>query len=437
MAIPLATWADRHARERLPDGTPLERQQRALTGETIASQLPGLADAAVRGVRAQRDASQILGPAQESTRYLYMPLSADDDRIAVVIHAFEKAQRASAALVAAGRPAASAARAAAAYSHPKRAALPRSATVHHRLIRRRPDTGSPRIITTFNQALITNAFERQDRPCPPPLSILECRGWSAMNCRVWSWHRTPPNRDPDADAAGPPPLLCTPTLCDGLIMTRLGRMVCAATVSAVYAGVVRPWLRGWGASAAELDGRLPGDDLVHDRYRTTHAVTIDAPVDEVWPWLVQMGYGRGGWYTYDRLERVIGAGDFAEGGSAERIIPELQSLSMGDTVAFSLSGGATVAGLDPPRSIVLRFPMDLFSAAPASERSRAVLDWTWAFVLEPVDGGCRLIVRVRADPRPSVLALALPVLEPVHFVMERKMLRTIKRRAEAATPSIP
>ena len=66
-----------------------------------------------------------------------------------------------------------------------------------------------------------------------------------------------------------------------------------------------------------------------------------------------------------------------------------------------------------------------------------MLDWTWAFVLEPVDGGCRLIVRVRADPRPSVLALALPVLEPVHFVMERKMLRTIKRRAEAATPGIP
>ena len=65
-----------------------------------------------------------------------------------------------------------------------------------------------------------------------------------------------------------------------------------------------------------------------------------------------------------------------------------------------------------------------------------MLDWTWAFVLEPVDGGCRLIVRVRADPRPSVLALALPVLEPVHFVMERKMLRTIKRRAEAATPGI-
>jgi hypothetical protein len=208
-------------------------------------------------------------------------------------------------------------------------------------------------------------------------------------------------------------------------------------VSAVYAGVVRPWLRGWGASAAERDGELPGDHLVQDRYRTTHAVTIDRPVDEVWPWLMQMGYGRGGWYSYDLLERVIGAGDFAEGGSAGRIIPELQSLSVGETVALSPSGGATVVGLDPPRSIVLRFRMDLFTAAPASERSRAVLDWTWAFVLEPVDGGCRLIIRVRADPRPSVLAVALPVLEPTHLIMERKMLRTIKRRAEAARTGIP
>jgi hypothetical protein len=65
------------------------------------------------------------------------------------------------------------------------------------------------------------------------------------------------------------------------------------------------------------------------------------------------------------------------------------------------------------------------------------LDWTWAFVLKPADGGSRLIVRVRADPRPPVLALALPVLEQAHLVMGRKRLRTIKRRAEAATPGLP
>ena len=75
--------------------------------------------------------------------------------------------------------------------------------------------------------------------------------------------------------------------------------------------------------------------------------------------------------------------------------------------------------------------MDLITAAAASERSVAVLDWTWAFTLHPVDGGCRLVVRVRADPSPSLLALAFPLLEPVHFAMERKMLHTIKQRAEA------
>ena len=132
-------------------------------------------------------------------------------------------------------------------------------------------------------------------------------------------------------------------------------------------------------------------------------------------------------------ERAIGAGDFAEGGSAMRIVPHLQSLRLGDTVALSQNGGLTVVGLDPPRSLVLHLPMDLSNGGPASDRSRAVLDWTWAFVLEPVDQGCRLLIRVRGEMRPSWLAPALPLLEPVHWVMERRMLKTIKQRAEATT----
>ena len=77
--------------------------------------------------------------------------------------------------------------------------------------------------------------------------------------------------------------------------------------------------------------------------RPPAAITIGAPSDEVWPWLVQMGYGRGGWYSYDWLERRVGAGDFAEGGSAMRVIPELQPLATGDTVALSPAGGLIVA----------------------------------------------------------------------------------------------
>jgi hypothetical protein len=117
-----------------------------------------------------------------------------------------------------------------------------------------------------------------------------------------------------------------------------------------------------------------------------------------------MGYGRGGWYSYDWLERVAGAGEFAEGGSARRVIPELQPLAVGDTVALSPAGGLTVAVLDPPRALVLHYRMGLLTAAPAREEDRAILDWTWAFVLTPVDeGSCRLVARVRADYRPRWL----------------------------------
>jgi hypothetical protein len=211
-----------------------------------------------------------------------------------------------------------------------------------------------------------------------------------------------------------------------------GRGRAAVLVAAVvaYSGVVRRRLRTWGASRYEVGGALPGDDLVADRYRTTHAVTIASPPADVWPWLVQMGYRRGGWYSYDRLERAMGAGDFAEGGSARRIVLELQELAVGDKVGLSEAGGLTVAGLEAPRSLVLHYRMDLITAAAATEGSRAVLDWTWAFVLEPTEIGCRLLVRVRANPRPSWFELLLPALEPVHFLMERKMLQTIKQRAE-------
>jgi hypothetical protein len=209
-----------------------------------------------------------------------------------------------------------------------------------------------------------------------------------------------------------------------------------------YSGVVRPRLRTWGASRDEVGGAFPGDDLVPGRYRTTHAVTIASSPADVWPWLVQMGYRRGGWYSYDRLERAMGAGDFAEGGSAQRIVPELQELAVGDKVGLSEAGGLTVTGLEAPRSLVLHYRMDLITAAAATEGSRAVLDWTWAFVLEPVEIGCRLLVRVRAIPTALVRVL-FPALEPVHFLMERRCSKqsssapkmSIRARTGSAWPS--
>jgi len=198
----------------------------------------------------------------------------------------------------------------------------------------------------------------------------------------------------------------------------------------VYLRAVRPWLLTWGATADEALDPLPGDDLVNGSYQTTHAISIARPAEQVWPWLVQMGYERGGWYSYDGLERAIGIGDFADGASAQRLLPDLEPLSLGDTVGLSPNGGFTVVALEPAQHLVLRIPMDPLTGGPASSRSRVVLDWTWAFVLRPAPHGCRLVIRVRGHLRPRWLAVSLPLLDPVHLIMERKMLRTIKQRVE-------
>jgi hypothetical protein len=216
------------------------------------------------------------------------------------------------------------------------------------------------------------------------------------------------------------------------LATRFGLLAGAAAVVTGYIRFVRPRTLTWGATPEEVSSPLPGDDLVRGQYVTTHAITIARPAALVWPWLVQMGYQRGGWYSYDWLERAAGIGDFADGGSARRILPDLKSLVPGDTVDLSPNGGFTVVGLEPERSLVLHIPMDPLTGGPASNRSRVVLDWTWAFVLQPTEHGCRLIIRVRGDVRPRWLAFTFPLLDPVHLVMERKMLQTIQQRAEAA-----
>jgi hypothetical protein len=211
--------------------------------------------------------------------------------------------------------------------------------------------------------------------------------------------------------------------------TRTWRLLLLATPILYFAGL-RPRLLGWGASREERREPLPGDDLVAARWQTTRGIDISAPAAEVWPWLVQMGYGRAGWYSYDWLERRVGAGEFAEGGSAKRLIPELQELAVGDAVALSAAGGLTVAVLDPGSALVLHYRMNLFTAAPAHEPDPVVLDWTWTFVVTSIDeASSRLLARVRADYRPPWLRPLLPLLlEPVHFIMERKMLLTIERQ---------
>lgn len=207
-------------------------------------------------------------------------------------------------------------------------------------------------------------------------------------------------------------------------------------ISAVtyYTLAVRPWLLRWGATAEEASTPLPGDGLVPEAvYTTTRAVTVRASAESIWPWLVQLGQARAGFYTYDWLEQIVGAAI----RSADRIVPELQQLVVGDTVLLSPVGGPAVAVLEPVCALVLSQTMDLRTARsiPPVPVTRWAMDWTWTFALRPLpDGATRLLVRTRADYRPrAVLAPVVGLLlEPIHFVMERGMLIGIKHRAEHA-----
>ncbi len=179
---------------------------------------------------------------------------------------------------------------------------------------------------------------------------------------------------------------------------------------------------------------LPGYEFIKNpRYHTTRAITIDAPASEVWPWLVQMGQGRGGFYSYDWLENLVGLAIH----SADAIIPELQDLKVGDQVRLApvdsrgTAFAMDVAVLEPERSLVLRAPGTLEDALEA-----ALPYATWAFILELIsEDTTRLIVRFRSDFKPTLrglvrnkYALAVP-----HFLMESKTMLGIKSRAERSS----
>ena len=197
--------------------------------------------------------------------------------------------------------------------------------------------------------------------------------------------------------------------------------------AAAYILLARPRLIRWGATDQEFDELLPGDELVPNADLTaTRAITIRASADQVWPWLAQLGQGRGGFYSYDFLENLVGA----DIHSADRIVPELQDLEVGDEILLGPEFGYDVALLERGRALVLRggFPME--NIAPP-------YDSTWAFVLRAEsDATTRLLVRERyAYKRPWAPLIVEPT-ETLSFVMSQKMLRGIKARAEraAATP---
>jgi hypothetical protein len=207
----------------------------------------------------------------------------------------------------------------------------------------------------------------------------------------------------------------------------------ALLVAVAYDAVLRPWMRNWGSTASERAMRLAGDDVPADvRAHYTKGLTIEADPEDVWPWLVQIGDRRAGFYSYDWIERLLFPGlvHYAEKThSAQRIHPELQDLRVGDRINTGsigkLSVGADVTVLEPERALVVG---------------------TWAFILQPMRGGrTRLLVRDRDAgwlkllvPRRFALArLGLGLVDylvgdPLHFIMERRMMLGLKQRAECS-----
>ncbi|MCC6454829.1 MAG: hypothetical protein IT328_07805 [Caldilineaceae bacterium] len=181
---------------------------------------------------------------------------------------------------------------------------------------------------------------------------------------------------------------------------------------AIYASLLRPWHMQWGATDAEVSMPLPGDPYIPEKaVVSTRAITIQAPRAVVWAWLVQLGQGRGGFYSYEWLENLFAA----DMHNADSIVPELQQIKVGDHVSFQRNGPfAVVALVDPERALVL--------------------EGGWTCVLEPVnDSTTRLIVRYASFEVNGFLSelFYYPIFEPAHFVMENGMMLGIKARAEA------
>ena len=217
-------------------------------------------------------------------------------------------------------------------------------------------------------------------------------------------------------------------------MTHVRRLQKAGAGVAVGAAVAEAAFvhlgRTYGSRPAERDLRIPGDRIVANPVVVTnHAITVEAAPSDVWPWLVQMGWGRAGWYTARWVDRLLFP---ANGPSATAIIPELQRLEVGDFVpdgAPETHCGFIVEDLIPNRALVLHSTTHI----PATWRDRAVLDWSWAFHLTPLDDGrrTRYLFRSRWTASPWWLTLGSWLwIVPADFVMSRDHLHGVKQRAE-------
>ena len=189
---------------------------------------------------------------------------------------------------------------------------------------------------------------------------------------------------------------------------------------------------GWGATPAEMYEDLPGDEVVPEPvWQSTRAIDIAAPVEAVWPWLVQMGQDRAGLYSYDWLENLAGL----EFHNVDRIVPEWQHVAVGDPVRFAPNQETlVVCQVEPNRCLVWRVLNPATHQVAEGPPGPVWVDATWAFVLRQAGPQrSRLIQRFRFGVRPRLLGvLYTALMELPHFVMERRMLAGIRERAEGS-----
>lgn len=210
---------------------------------------------------------------------------------------------------------------------------------------------------------------------------------------------------------------------------RIRQLLISGVIAVVVAIQTVRWMNRWGASEDEIDAVYPGDELIPGPAdQATMAVTVHADPERIWRWLVQIGQDRGGMYSYDRLEQAIGL----EITSAQEIRAEWQHLAPGDRVQLVPAGWGPlpngyafkVAQVDAPNTLVLR-------QGPPEDP----WDGVWTFAIRPIGPGlCRLISRTRTRRDEGLVATLLrgatTIGVPITWVMTRKMLLTLKERAE-------
>ena len=203
----------------------------------------------------------------------------------------------------------------------------------------------------------------------------------------------------------------------GLVRASIACLVFSVLLGSALWFIYRPWALTWGSTDEEIARPMPGDEvLVQPTFDATRAVTIEATPEEIWPWIVQIGYRRAGFYSYDLLDN--------DGiPSAERILPEYQTLKVGDLIPLSKAANVRVTELEPPRIMVLVFEVE-------GTWSKA----TWVWGLYPEDAShTRLVTRLRANAKGVRSRVFLDLGE---IIMMRKCMLGIKRRAEQGGPTL-